>query len=103
MSSAGDSKRDKAAVLDAGLKRVYDAYRTSLLNVKYYGYRLKWANRVNLIAEITIAVSTASGVSGLAIFKTGSGVIIWSIIAGSAAILTAIKPIFPFSRNIAAY
>lgn len=28
------------------ITRVYNAYRTSLLNVKYYGYKLKLAQRV---------------------------------------------------------
>lgn len=83
--------------------RVNNAYRTSLLNVKYYGYKLKWATRFNLFAEITIAVTSAGGVSGWAIWSTKGGASIWATVVGLAALLAVLKPILPLSRNISTY
>ncbi len=85
------------------LLRIYSAYRTSLLNVKYYGYKLKWSTRINTTAEVIIAIATAGGVSGWAIWNTTGGAPIWSALAGVSALLAAIKPVLPLSRNISRY
>jgi hypothetical protein len=89
--------------LQAHLRRIYDAFRTSSLNVKYYGYKLQWATRLNTSAEVLIAVTSASGVSGWAYWGTSGGHVIWAIIAGTAALLAAIKPVLPLTRNISRY
>lgn len=86
----------------AALLRLYDAYRTSLLNVKYYGYKLKWTTRANRGMEIVIAIA-ASSVSGWAIWRSDAGSGVWTVIAGAAAVLVVIKPFLPFSKNIATY
>jgi len=85
------------------LRRVYNEYRTSLLNVKYYGYKLCWAERVNLFCELAIGISAASSVSGWVIWGTGTGRYIWSIVAGAAALSAALKPILPLTKNISTY
>jgi hypothetical protein len=82
------------------LLRIYDNYRTSLLNVKYYGYKLKWAERINLFCELAIAMSSASGVSAWVIWEKGAGVHIWSILAATGALSAAVKPILPLTKNI---
>lgn len=89
--------------IQPGLARIYDRYRTSLLNVKYYGYKLIWAQRVNLWMELVIAISACGGVSGWAIWGQEAGHQVWSFIAGTAAILAAIKPIVPLTKNISRY
>jgi hypothetical protein len=93
----------RPANIQPGLARIYDRYRTSLLNVKYYGHKLVWAQRVNLWMELVIAISACSGVSGWAIWGQEAGHQVWSFIAGSAAILAAIKPIVPLTKNISRY
>jgi hypothetical protein len=89
--------------LGPSLQRVYAAYRTSLLNAKYYGYKLKLATRANLFAEVVIALTGAGGVSGWAIWNTSGGHPVWVIIAGASAILATLKPIVPLTKNVSRY
>src|SRR5215470_9919088 len=92
MSDAGEVTPESVNL--NGLTRVYNEYRTALLNVKYYGHKLRWAERANLFCELAIGVvSAASGVSGWAIWGTGAGKYIWSIVAGAAALSAVVKPI----------
>ena len=64
-----DSGRANRQALRASLQQIYDLYRTSLLNVKYYGYKLTIANRTSVAAEIVVVVGSAtSGVSGWAVW-----------------------------------
>jgi hypothetical protein len=93
----------RPANLQAGLARIYDKYRTSLLNVKYYGHKLIWAQRINLCMELIIAITACSGVSGWAIWGQEGGHQVWSIIAGTAAVLAAVKPILPLTKDISRY
>jgi hypothetical protein len=92
-----------AEKLNAAVTRVYNAYPTSLLNVKFYGYKLKIAQRLNLGSEIIIAATTAGGISSWWIWKTQGGEPVWAFIVGAAALLSAIKPVLPLTRNIATY
>jgi hypothetical protein len=101
--STGIVALGRPATIQPGLARIYNRYRTSLLNVKYYGYKLIWSQRVNLWAELVIAISACSGVSGWAIWGQEAGHQVWSIIAGTAAVLAAIKPIVPLTKNISRY
>jgi hypothetical protein len=91
------------ANIEPFLSTVYEAYREALLKVKYSGYKLKWSKRINLYAEIVVAISTASGISGWAIWHTPGGETLWTFIAGAAAVIAAIKPLFRFSDNISTY
>jgi hypothetical protein len=95
-------KNDPQAERLSALPGLYDGYRISLLNVKYYGYKLKRATRITLFAEIVVAIATG-GVAGWAIRGTDGGKIIWSLIGGTATVLAAVKPVLPLSRNISNY
>jgi|HubBroStandDraft_4_1064222.scaffolds.fasta_scaffold16155_4 hypothetical protein len=103
MAKAATAKIPTPDKLPDHLQRVYDAYRTSLLNVKYYGYKLQHATRLNTGVEALIAITGAGGVSGWAIWNTGGGQPIWAFIAGTSALLAAIKPVLPLTRNISRY
>jgi hypothetical protein len=89
--------------LPANLMRVYEAYRTSLMNMKYYGWKLKVAKRINTSVELLIALAAASSVSGWTIWSTVTGGAIWSVIGAIAAVLAAAKPFFPLTDNISNY
>jgi len=82
---------------------IYDKYRTALLNVKYYGHKLIWARRINLYMELLIAVTASSGVSGWAIWGKEGWALVWSLMAGAAAILATVKPLLPLTKNVATY
>lgn len=89
----------------AQLKYIYNSYRTSLLNRKYYGQRLTIFQRYNTIMEILIAIGAAGsgGVAGLAIWGSITGQYAWLFISGIATVLGVVKPILQFGRHIENY
>jgi hypothetical protein len=84
---------------------IHDEYRTALMNKKYYGARLERFKRINRLLEIAIALgaTTGTGVAGLAIWKQGYGTPAWAVISGLAIILSAIKPILDYPKQIERY
>jgi hypothetical protein len=83
------------------LELIYDQYRTSLLNVKYYGHELTKLKQRNLFAEIVIAIgATGSTVAGWATLQEKIGVPLWGVVAGTATILATIKPIIRLGEQI---
>lgn len=85
-------------------QEVYDLYRTSLMNKKFYAHHLLVLSRWNLIFEIAIALgASGSGVAGYAFFDTPNGKFIWAPIALAAAVLATLKPIFGLSGKIQKY
>ena len=90
--------------VDASLQRMYDFYRTSLLNTKYFGYRLRQTNHLYLISELLIIFgSAASGVSGWAIWTYGITKNAWLVIAAISTLLVSTKPILQLNRKVERY
>ena len=90
--------------VDASLQRMYDFYRTSLLNTKYFGYKLHQSNYVYVVSEILIVLgSAASGVSGWAIWTFGVTKEAWLVVAGISTLILAIKPILQLNKKIERY
>jgi hypothetical protein len=87
------------------LRYIYNSYRTSLLNRKYYGHRLTVFQSYNTVAEIFIAIGAAGsgGVAGLAIWGSITGQYAWLSISGIATVLGVIKPVLHFGRQIENY
>jgi hypothetical protein len=79
---------------------VYDELRTVSLNEKYYSKRIVYFERINFWLEIIIAVSASSAIAKFTIFRTETGSIIWSLIAGIAVILAVIKPFMKLTDRI---
>src|SRR4051812_14402793 len=100
--SASDEKIEN---LRSSLTHIYDAYRTALLNRKYYGHRLEWTRRFSFWSEILIAIGATSsgGVAGLAIWGSITGQYVWLWISGIATIISVIKPAFQFGKSIENY
>jgi hypothetical protein len=98
------SGRAGEPTLRASLQQIYDLYRTSLLNVKYYGYKVTVANRCNTAAEIVVVVGSAtSGVSGWAVWSWGHGQEIWLAFAAAATLIAAVKPVLQINKKIELY
>jgi hypothetical protein len=95
----------RTEILRSSLTHIYDAYRTALLNRKYYGHRLELMRRLSFWSEILIAVGATSsgGVAGLAIWGTITGQYVWLWISGVATVASVVKPAIQFSQSIENY
>jgi hypothetical protein len=81
------------------LLELYDLYRDSMLNQKYYGIRLHQITRLNLFVEISIAVTaTSSGIAGWKLWEQDAYREIWAVIAGATTILAVMRPILSLSK-----
>lgn len=76
----------------APIKAVYAAYRTELMNRKYYGRRLAATKRLAQVMDITVAVGTSTAIGTWALWRTGGGHHVWEILSAFAAIVAVIKP-----------
>jgi len=74
---------------------VYKLYRILRMNALYYGARVHRAQRINFWFEILIAISSSATVASVAVFKP-----FFPYLAGITAILTVIKPILAFPKQI---
>ena len=90
--------------LIAELGEIYEMYRTSALNKSYYGALLARYQRFNTALEIAIAVgATSSGVSGLALWSSTQGKVIWGTIAAVSSVLAVAKPILQLNKTVERY
>ncbi len=99
------SPESEVDALRVQLKYIYNSYRTSLLNKKYYGEKLSTQMRNNFWMEIAIAIGAtgSSGIAGLAIWGTITGKWTWLGISSLAAVLSVIKPVLQLGRVIERY
>lgn len=87
------------------LRQLYDAYRTALLNKKYYSHQLTKLRRLDLYMEVAIAIGGAGsgGVAGLAVWGSINGRYAWLSISAAAAVLSVIKPLLQLGKQIEKY
>lgn len=85
------------------LTQIYDAYRSALLNKKYYGCQLDFYRKLNRSVEIVLAIATPSTVGGWAIWHTHTGQTIWAVLAAVVALVAALKPVFDWPKDIDRY
>src|SRR5262245_21201645 len=84
------------------LTLIYDQYRTSLFNVKYFGHVLSQAQKINLLSEILVAIGATTGgaIAGWSIWKQELAAPVWAVIAGAAAVIATIKPIIRLPEKV---
>src|SRR5687768_761774 len=85
------------------LTQIYHAYRSALLNRKYYGCQLEFYRHLNRNVEITLAVVTPGTVGGWAIWHTSTGQQLWAVIASILAFIAVLKPILNWPKEIDRY
>lgn len=82
---------------------LYDEVRTACLNVKYYAHKLRSLERRSMGLDIFVAITTpGSTLSAFFVFKSDTGIVVWSIIAVLASIAATLKPILKYSEKIKA-
>ena len=82
--------------------QINDLYRRSRLNLKYYGNRQRYYQRVNLSLETAIAVGTSAAVASA--FGSGPAAHVCFYSFGIiAALATASKPVWNLTSTVARY
>ena len=84
----------------ARLVQLYDYYRTCLMNAKYYARRIEILKWVNLGADILTAIVASSAFVGLAIWKSDVGKNLFSVLLGSSAVISVLRPVLRLSEKI---
>lgn len=89
-------KSDEAAEL----VRLYDLYRSVLMNEKYFGSRLDSYRRLNRAGEILLALTASGTIGGWAIWTSGWGAGTWKLLGCVSTVLAILKPILQLSKQI---
>lgn len=92
-----------ASQLKSELKRIYQQYRTSLLNRCYFAERLHGYRSWNQCVEIAIAIGTSATIGAWAIFKESPAKYVWMVTVCVSTILSVLKPIINLSASIERY
>jgi hypothetical protein len=79
---------------------IYNAYRDTELNRKYYGYRLHRYQTWNQVMEIAIAIGGASSVLSWQVWTSDAGKVALPIILAVSALLAIAKPILGLGKQI---
>jgi hypothetical protein len=89
----------------ARFDRIYDLYRSCILNELYYGRRLNLFTRSGLWLDIVIIIgSGTSGVAGWIIWtKYPALAALWAVIAAASTLLAALKPVLHTDAKIKRY
>ena len=87
----------------ARILRLYDEYRTALMNAKYYGKRLSFLKEVGLLMDIAVVLGTSSAFAGLAIWKGHIGANLWSWMLALSVLVSALRPILKITDKIDRY
>ena len=80
---------------------LYNSYRTTKLNVKYYSNRISVYENLNIAFEIVIAITAPGGaISALWFWDTNWGTILWKLLLAIASIASLIKPFLNLTNKI---
>ena len=83
---------------------VYDLYRETRLNVKYYSTKLSRLNKFNLALELIIAIAApSSAIAALWFWDNDIGEVVWKYFGVIAAVAAILKPILSLSKKINSY
>jgi hypothetical protein len=86
---------------DESFWEVHDTLRTTDLNVRYYSTILLRTKNWRLAMDLVISILSPSGaVAALAIWKSSTGIIIWSWLLLIPTVIGIIKPIFKIDELI---
>ncbi len=80
---------------------VYDLWRTTRLNVKYYTHRLQRLESWSRNMDIAIAIGApASAAAGFFLANLPQGDIVWKMFSSFTAIIAVVKPFLRFGEKI---
>ena len=80
---------------------IYDDYRTSLFNEKYFEKELSrlqtWSMRIDIL---TAAGTSTTGIAGWSLWSSPEFAWIWACFAGAAITLSAVRPVLKWDEKI---
>jgi hypothetical protein len=82
------------------LQQIYDHYRDTLLNRKYYASRLTRVRRRSRTIEIVLALAAPGAVGGWAIWHSPAGERVWSIVAAVVVVVMVVKPLMNWQAAV---
>ena len=94
---------DETGKLKRELHQLYDDYRTTLLNAKYYSTQFVKYKRINVGIEIFLALTSSSAIGAWIYWRDGFGEVAWSTLGALTAILAVLKPILQFPKTMERY
>jgi hypothetical protein len=97
---------NNSGIPEGRLEYIYDAYRTALLNRKYFDRMRSRYRSLITSADVVIAIGAGSasyGIASLAIFGTLPGKYVWLVVSAVATVLSAIKPVLKIGDKIDNY
>ena len=90
--------------LRAELNVMYDTYRTSAMNEKYYANRLTHLTNWNRYYEITLAIGTSTAIASWAIWDINSAAKAFrAVFSGLITLLAIVKPFLRLPEEIEKY
>ena len=85
------------------LTYLYDSYRNTLLNRKYYGYRLGAFQAWNRGLEVVIAFGGSAAVGSWVVWEQQVGSFAWAAVGGLTTLIAIAKPVFDLPARIERY
>jgi hypothetical protein len=80
---------------------LYDEYRTSLMNAKYYAHRLEFMKRLSTATDdIVVAIASSAAFASLAVWKSQIGINFFSVVLGTSALISALRPVLRMTERI---
>lgn len=74
------------------VRELYRFLRTACMNQKYYAARATVLGRWNKYADVLVAFTGSAAIGSWAIWREGFGMASWAVLAGVAAVASAVRP-----------
>ena len=86
--------------LQARIVELYDCYRTSLMNAKYYARRLDRWKLASTISDGVVAISASGSFGSMAFWKQGVGANTFTVLLSIATLLSVLRPVLRIPDKI---
>ena len=87
----------------ARVAALHDFYRTSLMNARYYARLLRSLKTCNLVADITVALTSSAAFIGFAIWRSDEGTWVLGTLVATSAIISALRPVLRIPDKLDRY
>lgn len=82
---------------------LYKHYRTALMNAKFYARRIERLKRISMASDILTAAVASAAFGSLAVWKSGIGTNIFTVLLGASALISALRPVLRITDKVDRY